>query len=232
MAVGVARQEFGRWVSWVAGAVLLAGLGCEGTEQTIFSAIPPPPVAPPPARDPIDAGPAQPPSDAGSPAAPDAGEDLDASGVVGPELDPDVKFVWNESLPGQGTCKSGDYSGSFTCTPEQPDAAVFGPPAPVSGQLVFTLGELSEAQELPVTSGSIKDVLGGVLFHGGVRGALACRDDHFTGESVEGVIGSNAFEATLEGTFDPDALVIEGSFVVVDSVGARCEGDFHVTASP
>jgi hypothetical protein len=207
---------------------LLLVAACAGTEHAVFIPFEPPSVIPPA---PMDASPA--PADTGpAPGREDAGSDEDAGPIPGPDLDPRVTFDWNETLPGQGTCREGSYVGSFTCSmPAEPGASA--PPTPLSGQVAFTLGELSEQQVLSITRGSLKDPIG-IVFHADLLGTLRCTDDEFDAHTENGVslIGLDTFEATLAGHFDDDALVIDGEFVMVNAAGQPCNGEFHVSAAP
>lgn len=232
MVGSVVQRGWGVRSNQAALAFALLGLwACTGTEHIVFSPIDelPPVVAPGMAG----AGPS-PSTDAGSiPDPPDAASDGDPANVPDPELDPGITFDWAETLPGQGTCKSGSYAGSFTCSMPPPEPGAIGPPPPLAGQVVFTLGDLSEEQELAVVEGSIKDAVAfGLVFSSAMRGSLACRDERFTAQSVDGMIAFGTFEATLDGAFDDQALAIDGDFVMVDQAGQRCEGTFHVSASP
>jgi hypothetical protein len=213
-----------RAVLCVSGALWVAA--CTGTEHIVFRAIDPG-VASPDMRD-VGPRPSEPPIDAGAPAE-DAGPPRDDAGVIDdPQLDPDVTFDWRESLPGQGTCKAGGYAGAFVCIIPPPHAGGLAPP-PVAGQLSFRLGELNEDQLLPVTEGSMI----GLFFNAAVQGSLRCEDYQFDAQGIDGAIFPwGGFEAELHGTFDPQVLVIAGEFVRMTDSGERCEGEFHVSASP
>jgi hypothetical protein len=214
-------------------------LACEGTKQSIFEALPKPNVGPPVGTAMQDAG-APPRMDAGHPAKPDAGTmDEDAGSELDPELDPTVTFVWTETLPGQGTCRAGVYAGSFDC--EVPDA-IGGLPFSLSGQIAFTLEGSPEDQHLSIKedSGSIS----GPLFQSGMSGSLDCIQNHFQSAAVDGQAVSigdmtnpfalvfPTFNASLQGDYDNQALVISGTFTMVNNVGDMCSGTFRVSAAP
>src|SRR5688500_6402489 len=108
---------------------LLLVAACAGTEHAVFIPPDPPSVTPPV---PMDASPA-PPDTGIAPGREDAGTDEDAGPIPGLDLDPTVTFEWNETLPGQVTCREGSYVGSFTCSmPADPGASAS--PTPLSGQ--------------------------------------------------------------------------------------------------
>ncbi len=148
----------------------------------------------------MDAAP--PPADAAPEAGrEDAGRDEDAGSIREPALDRDVTFDWKQTLPGQGTCREGSYVGSFTCSPPaQPGSSA---PSPLSGQVAFTLGSVTEQQVLAITQGSVKDPIG-IVFHADLRGALRCTDNRFDAYTENGVslIGFDNFDAMLTGQFD------------------------------
>jgi len=207
---------------------LLLVAACTGTEHAVF--IPrEATVAPPPPR--MDAAP--PPADAGPEAGrEDAGSDEDAGSIPEPDLDRDVTFDWKQTLPGQGTCREGSYVGSFTCSPPA-EPGTSPPPSPLSGQVAFTLGSVSEQQVLAITHGSVKDPIG-IVFNAELLGALRCTDNRFDAYTENGVslIGFGTFDAILTGQFDDDALVIDGEFAMIDDSGQACDGEFHVSAAP
>src|SRR4051794_11425184 len=94
---------------------LLIAFGCEGTKHLIFDPIEPKPhVGPIPVP---DAGKTIPEAGQKAPPVVDASSMEDEDAGTDPEPpQPDVDFVWTESLPGQGTCRAGRYAGSFDCT--------------------------------------------------------------------------------------------------------------------
>jgi hypothetical protein len=207
---------------------LLLLAACTGTEHAVFIPRDLPTVTPPPAQ--MDAAP--PPADAAPDAGrEDAGRDEDAGSIREPALDRDVTFDWKQTLPGQGTCREGSYVGSFTCSPPaQPGSSA---PSPLSGQVAFTLGSVTEQQVLAITQGSVKDPIG-IVFHADLRGALRCTDNRFDAYTENGVslIGFDNFDAMLTGQFDDEALVIDGEFAMINDSGQTCDGQFHVSAAP
>jgi hypothetical protein len=223
----VARNAFaGRCLHRALAPAWLLLAACGGTEHPVF--IPFEPAVTNPASAGMDAAPA--PFDAGP--LPDADADSDANAVPDPDLDRDVRFDWKQTLPGQGTCRAGNYVGSFTCE-MQPEPGIGVAPPPLFGQVAFTLGPLSEQQALSITDGSIKDPIG-IVFTADLLGQLRCADDEFEAHTENGMslIGFGTFEATLAGRFDDDALVIDGEFVLVSDTDPPCTGEFHVSAAP
>jgi hypothetical protein len=201
---------------------------CSGTEHPVFIPFGPVVTSPSPAG--MSADPA--PLDAGSTAGQGGKVEGDAGAIPDPDLDRTVRFDWQETLPGQGTCRAGNYVGSFTCEmPAEP--GISAAPPPLSGQVDFTLGSLSEQQVLSITNGSVKDPIG-IVFSADLLGSLRCLDDTFEAHTENGVslIGFGTFEATLTGRFDENRLVIDGKFVLVNETGQPCTGEFHVSAVP
>lgn len=216
-------------------------LACEGTKEPIFAPLKVN-VQEPPAPAMHDAG-AAPVIDAGGghnikphhvePMEDDAGEPADPAD----KEDPTVTFVWTETLPGQGTCHGGVYAGSFDC--EVPDS-LFA--LPLSGQIAFTLDGSAEEQHLSVTEGT--GSISGPFLTSDVRGDLDCIANHFSGQALNGTAVSigdmnnpfalvfPTFNASLQGTYDNQMLVISGMFTLVNDRGDMCTGTFRVSAAP
>jgi hypothetical protein len=220
---------------------LLHAVACEGTKSALFAPLAPQSKVIPPKATTPDAGGhhVQMMMDAGRsmlpPPAPPPAED-DAGSVRDPDLDANVTFIWTETLPGQGTCRAGVYSGSFEC--DSTDA--LGIPFSLSGQIAFTLSGSSEQQHLMISDGSIS----GALLLSGLDGQLDCIQNHFQATSTEGhslsigdpnspfALTFPTFNASLQGEYDKQALVISGTFSMVNDSGAMCTGTFRVSAAP
>jgi hypothetical protein len=223
-----ARVLAGRTAGRSFAVPLLLLAACSGTEHVVFipferSVDTPPQVAVDAGSPPVDKDPVMVQPDA-QVANEDGGQDLD--------LDRGITFEWEQSLPGQGTCREGSYAGSFTCQVSvDPEDSL--PPPPLAGQVAFTLGSLSEQQVLSITQGSVKDPIG-IVFGADLVGSLHCAEHEFTAYAENGVslIGFGTFEATLVGRFDDEALVIDGDFALVNDTGQPCVGRFHVSAAP
>jgi hypothetical protein len=227
------------------GLIVFAVLGllaCEGTKEPVFAPLKVS-VTEPPGPATHDAG-TVPMIDAGNhPVKPVHVEPVeeDAGDPPDPDLDPTVTFVWTETLPGQGTCHGGVYAGSFDCT--VPDTDPLNPlPFSLSGQIAFTLDGSAEEQHLSITDGT--GSISGPFLTSDVRGELDCIANHFSGASVDGAAVSigdmnnpfavvfPTFNASLQGTYDNQALVISGMFTLVNDRGATCIGTFRVSAAP
>jgi hypothetical protein len=228
-------------------AALLWVAGCTGTEHALFANIDPPPVVPPPTggRPGMDAGGG---AGTGADAAEIPREIMDAAVHLpdaGSELDPDVKFVWKETLPGKGTCREGLYLGQFSCEPPA-DAPLGERIAPFSGQVIFTLERLSREQaQLEIKGGKLDaDWLGLILGGVSVDGTLLCsagyQFDAITAPNADGsdpwspVLGS--FRAKLSGSLDEQKLIISGTFELEAHLDTdqpmRCDGTFEANAAP
>lgn len=235
------RAPGGRMALVLAGLFVGVGGGCNGTEQQVFAPVPVvsvPRPKPPPTT--TDSGAVHMMVDAGPPVmAPDAGGDDDAGKEpTDPDLDPTKTFVWTETLPGQGTCRSGVYAGSFDCDVSGDLGAL---PISLSGQIAFTLEGSSEIQTLTITDGSISEP---PFLMSGLSGALHCIPSRFEGTSVDGhsvsigdqnnpfVLSFPNFDASLQGQYDSQALVISGDFTMVSDTGYMCTGTFRVSATP
>jgi hypothetical protein len=202
---------------------------CAGTEQAIFTHVSPEP------------GAASSAPEGGRPAPHDVPE-RDGGLTAQPTLDPGVTFEWTETLPGQGTCNTGVYTGVFSCDLKN------GNPLTnfLSGQgtVSLRLGLSTERSQLPV-----EGELGGPLFGGSVLGSLDCSTDTLRAQvadggaiEVDGLMGLmgatdpfvsfSTFTATLEGVLDRAALVIAGDFIMTSNDGQKCTGRFSTNVSP
>jgi hypothetical protein len=219
---------------------VLAGLGCQGTRRLIFDPIEPraAQVGPIPMVDAgkvvLDSGHKSPVVMDMKPMPDDGTED---AGTDEPDK-PDVDFVWTESLPGQGTCRAGRYSGSFDCVL---DDDTFPIPLSFSGEIAFTLEGSPEAQRLMITDGA----LSGLWLYSGMSGSLDCLKKTWDADSVDGsvlildadpenpfLIGFPSFNAGLHGRFDDQDLVIDGTIAAVNERGDKCSGTLRVSAVP
>jgi hypothetical protein len=207
---------------------------CAGTERPIFesvvASVDPPEVRPPMGR--ADAGAPDmemrtlPPPPMALP--PD--DDEDAGSRPDPGLDPTAEFPWTQTLPGAGTCRSGRYAGAFDCIIT---GELTGWPLTVTGEVAFTLTGSAELQVLTVEEGSLQ---GPFLSASTITGQLDCMSDKFDALSTDGVVGNplfpDAFASFLMGTFDDQALSIEGAFTTVNDDGQQCKGIFNVSIAP
>lgn len=216
-----------RWRSPCLWALASAGcLACTGSERTIFSELAPAAVVQDPAA-----------SDGGTDrAGPSSGIGSAVSGMLPEELRADASFDWPQTLPGAGGCEPGTYAGKFECM-----LGLF----PLSGALRFTLDRADEAEVLEIVSGEMVglDAGGLELLRGDLAGTLRCAERKLDAHAVDGRTLStfpllpvplfNGFDATLDGTFDPDVLRIEGAWRMSNvTSGLLCEGQFTVSWSP
>jgi hypothetical protein len=210
---------------------LLLALGCagacDGTERTIFAHVS------------TDPGAASTAPEGGRPAPRNVPE-RDGGLTAQPALDPGVTFEWTETLPGRGTCKTGVYTGVFSCSLKNGNLLTSFLLA--QGTVTLDLGASTERSQLPV-----EGELGGPLFGGSVRGSLDCGSDTLSANigdgraiQLDGLMGGetdpfisfSTFTATLDGMLDRAALVIAGDFVMTSSDGQRCAGRFSANVSP
>jgi hypothetical protein len=205
---------------------LACSAGCSGTEQAIFERVSPDPGA-------SGAAPG------GGRGAPHNVPERDGGLTAQPELDPSVTFDWNETLPGQGTCKTGVYNGVFSCGLKNGNLLTSFLSA--QGTVTLRLGASTERSQLPV-----EGELGGPLFGGSLLGSLDCGTDAMSAQigdgraiELDGLMGAtdafvnfSTFTATLQGTLDRVALVIAGDFVMTSNDGQRCAGRFSANVSP
>jgi hypothetical protein len=173
----------------------------------------------------MDTGSMQPTLDAQIAPTPDSGFDAG--------LDPDVVFEWMQKLPGNGVCGSGHYAGSFTCTVESDMALRDG--AQVAGPISFELVNGATESVFTISEGRLSDFIG-FIFNAELEGTLDCvaRELHAgTARYLETEpFLPGTFEATLDGDFDDESLVITGDFVMRNADGDVCMGVFEASAVP
>lgn len=225
---------------WPLCLVLLACAACEPTQGQVFQRV---------ATDDVPAAVAQPgPVEASGgaggvePPAPEAGATGGNALTVEPGLDPDLRFEWKQSLPGQGTCKSGLYVGSFDCTVAGP----FGP-VRVEGKMTFSLVGSDEAQVLELTDGNLSDFTG-ELFSAGLDGTLNCVTKRVAARTLDGrakpmPVGIppewyailpelGTFEASFGASYDDQLLFMEGGMAMINSLGESCTGNWRAGFVP
>lgn len=171
----------------------------------------------------MDGGNSQP-VDAGAPDADAADPEIDSG------LDPDVKFDWTETLPGQGKCGPGTYVGSFSCSND-------GRPAPpIVGQLTIVVEDSGENETTLLVSGKLTDALAFDLFTGTIVGSLDCTQNKLEAFTIDGMVNDllmSMFDTTFVGTYDPETLEILGEIVISSRSDPPdvCHGAFQVGAS-
>lgn len=212
-------------------ALALAAIGgCEPTSHVVFTA-----------REPLGGG-------AGAAGAAGAGSGSggaggSAGGVIQrpaeePPLNPDVRFEWRETVPGQGGCRPGVYVGRFAC--RQGGALLF----PVEGNMRFRLAGSEEDQVLNVVDGELagfSSMLTGKLLNADLMGTLDCISGDFEGRTENGEVfaapfsnvfpflSGGAFEGTLDGTIDTRTATVSGRWTMSGSLA--CNGDFSAALS-
>jgi hypothetical protein len=239
MAAVTSEGAASRWLTRAGLFGLLLAGACTGTEHAVFLQLPTRSTV---VSQPVHADAAPPSADAGRR---DAGShrvrqiEDDAGSGPDPGLDPNAVFAWKQSLPGQGTCKAGRYVGTFVCTIAGPDVA--NPPPMLSGAVTFTLVGSAEEQVLSITQGR---VAGPLFFSPGMTGKLDCIAKHFGATSLNGTLLAQdpqnptatmvllGFNASLDGAFDDQALVIAGSYMMVNDQGQSCNGTFRASTTP
>jgi hypothetical protein len=225
---------------WVWG-VLVVSAACEPTQGQVFQHLATEEVAAP---DPLSSGagggaaaPSTP-----APAEPTTASDTEPPVTPEPGLDPNLHFEWQQSLPGQGTCKAGLYVGSFECT-------VPGPLGPVriEGQMTFTLVGSDEAQVLEVRDGMLSDFTG-EWFAAVLEGSLTCVDKRVSVRTVDGrakpmpaglppewwaiLPELGTFEALFGASYDDQLLFMEGGMAMFNSLGESCTGTWRAGFVP
>jgi hypothetical protein len=200
---------------------------CTGSENQVFTRLKGP-VQLPVAGQGADAGPA---ADGG-------GEPLDGddSGVVVVPLyrDPDAQFVWTETPLGHAdACEPGAYTGSFSCTFDEP-----GDHTMLLGSIDATLGSATASKTLEVDSGRIRGFVNGTApaFSSALEGQVSCSDASFEAGSKssvllvlsnDGQLDAMTVDVKLTGDFDAEALVLEGDVLLTTSEGWKCTGSFR-----
>jgi hypothetical protein len=155
------------------------------------------------------------------------------------DLDPSAAFVWKESLPGQGTCKPGKYTGTFTCDYKQmgkTDVLTM-----VSGPVTLTLTKSMSGEFLEVSDGKLDGVAQGIFgFTATLSGKLDCSSLAFTADAVGGVYGFGdpkifpvgTFMGGLTGTLNTATLVLSGEWSLTENSGGTCIGPWTASYTP
>jgi hypothetical protein len=155
------------------------------------------------------------------------------------DLDPSVTFEWKESLPGQGTCKPGKYTGMFTCDYIQMGQTM--PLVVVSGPITITLTKSMSGEFLEVSDGQLDGIAQGIIgFTSMLTGKLDCNTLEFTASAVMGTYGFGdpklfpfgTFEGALTGTLDTATLVLSGDWALTENMGGVCAGPWTASFTP
>ncbi len=159
------------------------------------------------------------------------------------DLDKTAKFDWTESLPGQGTCKPGKYTGTFMCDYKQdgpdggaaPDASVI---AMVSGPVTLTLQKSMSGEFLEISDGKLDGVAMGVIsFSSMLSGRLDCTTLKFSAKAVMGsyalggLLPLGTFDGSLIGMFDTQTLTLKGEWALKAGAGS-CRGPWTASYTP
>jgi hypothetical protein len=156
------------------------------------------------------------------------------------DLDKDAKFEWTESLPGQGTCKAGKYTGMFMCE-YVPNGGMSGMGTMVSGPVTFELKESSNGEFLEIADGNLTGVAQGVFgFTSMLSGKLDCSTLELTADAVMGTYGFGdpkvfpigTFMGTLGGKFDQQNLTLSGDWSLTEMSGGVCKGPWMASFTP
>ncbi|MEY4576667.1 MAG: hypothetical protein RL701_1370 [Pseudomonadota bacterium] len=182
----------------------------------------------------------------GTPELPKGGSHGSAGNAGIPGLDPNIAFVWKETVPGAGGCRAAKFTGTFTCRVE-----TLLSNEPLEGSLLLVLNGSTESQVLAIGSGQLMafdfDPAMRLVLQASVSGGLDCGRKALTADvqptqaelmpierQLAWLLTSSQPTAsgTLRGTFDPDEQVIQGDLSLVFDPTPRCNGTFVVRASP
>ena len=164
------------------------------------------------------------------------------------DLDPNVQFDWPATVPGEGGCEPGTYTGTFMC--ELVATAESGLPLPPDGTAIVVSGPITLVFERSMDGefleladarmeGVAQDIIG---FTSGLEGRLECAGQTFSavasGEYGLGLpigIPLGAFNGTMDGTLDSSTQVLSGEWALTGDWAAglqECAGPWMATLSP
>lgn len=175
-----------------------------------------------------------------------------ASGTAGggfkqhANLDPNAKFDWPETAPGQAKCLPGTYVGMFGCSlfvdPSMPPPD--GTPPDFSGPITLEFKKSADGEFLELANakldGSANDTLG---FMGDLHGKLDCSTLELTATVSNGVYGLGSpilvpagdVNGTVVGKLDVQAGQLTGTWSLFSSDGGKdlsCDGPWQAVLTP
>jgi hypothetical protein len=157
-------------------------------------------------------------------------------------LDPNVKFEWPESSPGDGSqCQAGTYTGTFDCMFMDASGAV--PGVEVSGPVSLTFTKSMDGEFLEISDGLFEAVAN--LFIGAranIQGKLDCSALTLNATILDGMwaLGDpsaplapgGALSGDITGTLDPATGTLSGAWTFGDPALGSCPGTWSVTYAP
>ena len=188
----------------------------------------------------IPQSPRQPPPTAPKPSALPAGMFMPK-----PELDRDVQFDWEETVPGASACQPGTYEGTFACAffplGTMPDAGV--EPFPVDGPISLTLEPSKDGEFLVIANGEFSALALGVFgMRAELMGTLDCHTLALDARAVNGawafgdpansLLQGGTFDGDFDGTLDGQSLVLTGNWALTDPAFGTCDGPWSATYTP
>ncbi len=156
-------------------------------------------------------------------------------------LDKTAEFTWTQSLPGQGTCKAGKYTGTFNCTYIPKGGSADGGSTDVSGPITMTLQKSMNGEFLEVANGDLNGFAVGIVsFIAQLVGKLDCTTQKFQATALNGAYGLfdakvlplGTLDGTLDGTFDNQALTLSGIWALTEASGGTCTGPWTASYTP
>jgi hypothetical protein len=149
------------------------------------------------------------------------------------DLDPNLSFGWTDTLPGQGTCKPGKYTGMFTCT--------YGA-FPVTGPVTLEFTKSMDGEFLDLANGQLSGAAAGFYgFKCSLKGRLDCSTLKFEASAINGVFGLGdpstsplgMFDGTLSGKLDKQTLQLSGDWSLgITGDTTRCPGPWTADFTP
>jgi hypothetical protein len=161
------------------------------------------------------------------------------------DLDPNAKFDWPETAPGQAQCQAGTYVGTFGCSlfvdPSMPPPD--GTPPDFSGPITLEFKKSADGEFLELANakldGSANDTLG---FMADLNGKLDCSTLELTATLSNGVYGLGSpillptgdVNGTASGKLDLQTGQLTGTWSLFSSSAAEytCDGSWQAVLTP
>jgi hypothetical protein len=161
------------------------------------------------------------------------------------DLDPEARFDWPETAPGQAKCQAGTYVGMFGCSlfvdPSMP--APDGTPPDFSGPITLEFTQSADGEFLELTNakldGSANDTLG---FMADLNGRLDCNTLEFTATLSNGLYGLGSpilfptgdVNGMVSGKLDLQTGQLTGTWALFSSAATdfTCDGPWQAMLTP
>ena len=160
------------------------------------------------------------------------------------DLNPNVKFEWEETAPVTGKakpCRAGLYTGMMMSVCNADGGGNGG--LEIGGVISIELAESPDGEFLQISDGEFTSLAAGTFgLLAQLRGQLSCKTLQFSATTEGGLWGLGdpnvagvplgMFEAALTGALDPATGTLSGTWMVTGEVPLPCMGTWTATLSP